>query len=211
MVNQTSKLTGYQLNDLGNVILNSIEKITLKRYSRLKPKLQEVVSKESEKFFKYVDSKVTGVHSNPFHFYSSSPWPDLSPKYVRYKKRKHRSSGFWSNKKKLHNWFQSASPAEVFGNPYIDIRNYNPTATGLQWANIRIEPFPRKKINLPTEIYNRLFGKRKIKSGAAAVLGTYVSNDDIRPIISPAMRQLINYSIKRKVVKTIKETLSNGK
>lgn len=73
-----------------------------------------------------------------------------------------------------------------------------------------MEPFPRTNINVPVEIYNRLFGRRKVLSGAAAVLGTYVSNNDMRPIISPAMRQLINYSIKRKVTRTIKEVLQNG-
>lgn len=202
----------YELSELGNVIVNSVEKITLKRFSRLKPRLQEVVRKESERYFKYLDEKVVGVHANPFHFYNKQPWPALSEKYVKYKKKKHRSSGFWSNKKKkgLHNWLQSASPTEVFGQPYIDIRNFNPTATGLQWANIRVEPFPRTNINVPVEIYNRLFGRRKVLSGAAAVLGTYVSNNDMRPIISPAMRQLINYSIKRKVTRTIKEVLQNG-
>lgn len=200
----------YELFELGNVIVNSVEKITLKRFSRLKPRLQEVVRKESERYFKYLDEKVVGVHANPFHFYNKQPWPALSEKYVKYKKKKHRSSGFWSNKKVLHNWLQSASPTEVFGQPYIDIRNFNPTATGLQWANIRVEPFPRTNINVPVEIYNRLFGRRKVLSGAAAVLGTYVSNNDMRPIISPAMRQLINYSIKRKVTRTIKEVLQNG-
>lgn len=204
----------YELSELGNVIVNSVEKITLKRFSRLKPRLQEVVRKESERYFKYLDEKVVGVPANPFHFYNKQPWPALSEKYVKYKKKKHRSSGFWSNtktrKESLHTWLQSASPTEVFGQPYIDIRNFNPTATGLQWANIRVEPFPRTNINVPVEIYNRLFGRRKVLSGAAAVLGTYVSNNDMRPIISPAMRQLINYSIKRKVTRTIKEVLQNG-
>ena len=200
----------YELSELGNVIINSVEKITLKRFSRLKPRLQEVVRKESERYFKYLDEKVVGVHANPFHFYNKQPWPALSEKYVKYKKKKHRSSGFWSNKKVLHNWLQSASPTEVFGQPYIDIRNFNPTATGLQWATIRVAPFPRTHINVPVEIYNRLFGIRKVFSVAAAVLGTSVSNNVMRPIISPALRQGINYSVKGKVTKNIKEVLKNG-
>lgn len=207
MVNQTKT---YQLSDLGNVVVDTVEKVTLKRFSRLKPRLQEVVRKDAERFFKYTDKLVMGVHANPFHFYSKGPWPALNEKYVKYKKRKHRSSGFWSNKKLLHRWFQATSPVDIFGQPYIDIRSINPTATGLQWADIRIEPFPRTNINLPVEIYNRLFAKRRVTSGAAAVLGTYLSNDEMRPIISPAMRQLINYSMKRKITRTIKEVLQNG-
>lgn len=195
---------------MGNINMLALEKLTLKRYANLKPRLQEAVKQESEKYFKYLREKVIGVKANPFKFYSSKPWPDLKPDYVRYKKKKHRNSGFWSNKKVLDKWLNQASPAGVFGDPYIDIRSYNPSARGLQWMNIKIEPFPRTQINLPVNIYNRLFGRRKVKSGEGAVLKTYVSNDEMRPIISPAMRQLVNYTIKRRVRKVIKEVLTNG-
>lgn len=47
----------YELSELGNVIVNLVEKITLKRFSRLKPRLQEVVRKESERYFKYLDER----------------------------------------------------------------------------------------------------------------------------------------------------------
>lgn len=211
--------------NLGNLITKSVESIqqtTAKRYAKLKPKLAKEVKKASDKLFIWLDEKYTNVRANPFKFYSKKPWPELNKEYLARKRRQHKSTAFWQYRgptkdqvgKTLKNWFRSNIPSDYMGNPQVKIRNFNPSARGRQNVIISVDVYPKAdKFDsaVPNHIYNRLFAQKKVKSSpGAALITSYMSNDEQRPIIAPAMQMIINFSVKRKVNKIIKEVLLNG-
>ena len=203
--------------NLGNLITKSVETIqqtTAKRYAKLKPRLEKEVRKISNQLFILLADKYTNVRANPFKFYSRHPWPELSKGYVAKKRRQHKSTKFWRYTGALDSWFRSTLPSDIMGGPQVKIRNFNPSARGKQNVIISVDVFPKAaKLDdeVPTHIYNRLFGQKKVKDSPGAVLmSNFMSNDEQRPIIAPAMQMLINFRVKRKVNQIIKETLLNG-
>ncbi len=203
--------------NLGNLITKSVETIqqtTAKRYAKLKPKLEKEVKKISNQFFILLADKYTNVRANPFKFYSRKPWPELSKSYLAKKRRQHRTTNFWKYRGTLQSWFRSTIPSELMGGPQIKIRNFNPSARGRQNVIISVDVYPKAgKLDdeVPEHIYNRLFGQKKVKeSPGGALMSRYMSNDEQRPIIAPAMQMLINFRVRRKVNAVIKETLLNG-
>lgn len=196
------------LIDLPQIVKEFAEKTTIKRFDLLRPRLQELAEKEADYLFKYMvnDIEVFGTRSNPFRLYSKTPWRPLNKKYKSSKTPK----GFWLNKKKpeiLKQWFMTASPLVAFGKPFIYMTDYSPTARGLQNVKIIVRMFPKKIMNAPDWVLIRLFGKRP--AGLGEMLGR-ISNEEDRPILSPAMQQLVNYRFRSRVRILIKETFENG-
>lgn len=205
LANRTTVTT--KLENIGNAILERNQVLTLKRYALLKPALAKAVREESEKLFKFIAEKAVNVQANPFKFYSKKQWPALSKSTIR--KKKH--SNFWYDSGTLKNWLLSTSPASVYGNPFIDIKGASNFARGRQRVVIEVNPFPKTNLALPDQIYYRLFARKKVKSGTGQQIMTqFISNEEQRPIESPAKRQLINYRINRKVDKVIREVLNGN-
>lgn len=203
--------------NLGNLITKSVESIqqtTAKRYAKLKPRLEKEVKKVTNQLFILLADKYTNVKANPFKYYSRKPWPELNKKYLAKKRRQHRSTAFWQYRGTLRDWFKSNLPSDYMGNPQVKIRNFNPSARGKQNVVISVDTYPKadKLDNMvPEHIYNRLFAQKKVKdSPGAALITSYMSNDEQRPIIAPAMQMVVSFRVKRKVNKIIKEVLLNG-
>lgn len=203
--------------NLGNLITKSVESIqqtTAKRYAKLKPRLEKEVKKVTNQLFILLADKYTNVKANPFKYYSRKPWPELNKKYLAKKRRQHRSTAFWQYRGTLRDWFKSNLPSDYMGNPQVKIRNFNLSARGRQNVVISVDTYPKadKLDNMvPEHIYNRLFAQKKVKdSPGAALITSYMSNDEQRPIIAPAMQMVVSFRVKRKVNKIIKEVLLNG-
>ena len=203
--------------NLGNLITKSVETIqqtTAKRYAKLKPRLEKEVKKISNQLFILLADKYTNVRANPFKFYSKKSWPELSQKHLAKKRKHHKSTKFWRYTGALDSWLRSNLPSDYLGGPQVKIRNFNPAARGRQNVVISVDVYPKAaKLDddVPVHIYNRLFGQKKvINSPGASLMSNYMSNDEQRPIIAPAMQMLINFRVRRKVNQIIKETLLNG-
>lgn len=192
------------LENFADVVVDKVEKLTVKRFAKLKPALSKAIGEETEKYFTQVADKAIGVTHNPYKQYSRGYWEPLSKAYVRRKGH----NKFWLHKGVLESYLRSASPAAVYGHPYVDIRDFNPTAHGYQNMTILVKPFPYKNPRFPVHIYNRLFGKRRVSSLAAKVMQ---SNEDMRPIMSPQMQILIRNNVKRRMNKVIKEVLNGDR
>ena len=207
-------MSSWNLGDITTKSVESIQQTTAKKYAKLKPKLAKEVKKVSDKLFIWLDEKYTNVKANPFKYYSKKPWPELNKKYLAKKRRQHRSTAFWQYRGTLRDWFKNNLPSDYMGNPQVKIRNFNPSARGKQNVVISVDVYPKadKLDNMvPEHIYNRLFAQKKVKnSPGAALITSYISNDEQRPIIAPAMQMIINFSVKRKVNQIIKEVLLNG-
>lgn len=196
------------LLDLPQIVKEFAEKTTIKRFDLLRPRLQELAEKEADYLFKYMvnDLGVFGATANPFRLYSRTPWKPLNKKYAKYKK----TNAFWINEKKpslLRDWFSYASPNQAFGKPYVYMSDYSPGVRGLQNVKIDVRMFPKKRMDAPEWVLHRLFGKRP---SGAGVMSSRISNEEDRPILSPAMKQLVNYRFNRRARKLIKETFENG-
>ena len=195
----------YRLEDIPNLVRSFANKITLKRYKKARPLLSQMLKREANYLFKYMVDDLGVIDSswNPFHFYYTKSWPELNKAYAKRKK----SDRFWKYKGLLGSWFQTASPTEIFGDPFVDLRNYTLFANGYQNATFLINPFPRSLIrvtkNFPRQIGYELFGNRRDGKG-------FSSNEDERPIIRPAMLMITRYRINSKAKKLIKEVMENG-
>lgn len=207
--------------------------MTAKRYAKLKPRLEKEVKVVSDKLFMWLADKYTDVTANPFKFYSRGVWPKLNIHYVNRKRRKNKSTKFWRFSGTLDEWLRKELPSKYMGSPKVKVRNFNPSARGKQNILIDIDVYPyaaklddrirrSEEDNDPADsIYYRLFGRKKVakRSVVKSLMGSeekkrtihFISNDEQRPIIAPAMQMIINFSVKRRVNRIIKEVLTNGK
>lgn len=195
------------LVDIPSIVEEFVQKVTLKRFEKLRPELQKLAEEETNYLFKYMvdDLGVFGAQANPFSFYSKGSWRPLSSKYVKRKK----TNAFWINKEYsnlLIDWFTSGNPESALGKPYVYMSDFSHFARG--WQNVKIDVimFPKKKMDAPEWVLNRLFGRRPAGGGFSG----RISNEEDRPILKPAILQLVNYRFKRRARKLIKEVLENG-
>lgn len=207
--------------------------MTARRYAKLKPRLEKEVKVVSDKLFIWLADKYTDVTANPFKFYNKGVWPKLNIHYVNRKRKKHKSTKFWRFSGTLDEWLRAELPSKYMGSPRVKVRNFNPSARGKQNILIDIDVYPyaanlddrirrSEEDNDPADsIYYRLFGRKKVakRSVVKSLMGSeekkrtiqFISNDEQRPIIAPAMQMIINFSVKRRVNRIIKEVLTNGK
>lgn len=207
--------------------------MTARRYAKLKPRLEKEVKIVSDKLFIWLADKYTNVTANPFKFYSRGVWPKLNIHYVNRKRRKNKSTKFWRFSGTLDEWLRAELPSKYMGSPRVKVRNFNPSDRGIQNILIDIDVYPyaaklddrirrSEEDNDPADsIYYRLFGRKKVakRSVVKSLMGSeekkrtiqFISNDEQRPIIAPAMQMIINFSVKRRVNRVIKEVLTNGR
>lgn len=207
--------------------------MTARRYAKLKPRLEKEVKIVSDKLFIWLADKYTNVTANPFKFYSRGVWPKLNIHYVNRKRRKNKSIKFWRFSGTLDEWLRAELPSKYMGSPRVKVRNFNPSDRGIQNIRIDIDVYPyaaklddrirrSEEDNEPADsIYYRLFGRKKVakRSVVKSLMGSeekkrtihFISNDEQRPIIAPAMQMIINFSVKRRVNRVIKEVLTNGR
>lgn len=192
----------WELEDLPTVINRFIFKITNKRLQIAEEKLKEILQKETDRLFLIISNVSV---NRLYDYWDGSPftnkiWERLGSSYI--KKKGHQK--FWFYKGKLNNWLRDTLPSEVFGMPRVEIHR-NLRAKGFQNMQFTINPWPNSRRPKITDeaIRNRLFGRHKWN-------GIYMSNEEGRPIISPAMRALLKNRITERVTSTLKETLENG-
>lgn len=199
---KNKKYGNWELEDLPTVIDRFLYKVTNKRLMTAMDAVKEAVYKESDKLF----TMIANVSINRMYdYWEDSPftnrvWERLSRAYVL--KKGHER--FWFYKGNLDQWLRRTPPSEVFGRPIVEIYR-NPKARGFQDMKINITPFPNaKRPHIEdTAIRNRLFGRHKWN-------GEYISNEEARPIIAPAMRALVKNRLRQRVMKVLKEAVENG-
>ena len=226
-------MSSWNLSQITSKSVESIQTLTARRYAELKPRLEKEVKTVSDKLFIWLADKYTNVTANPFKFYSRTPWPKLNIHYLNRKRAKHKSTNFWRFSGTLDEWLREELPSKYMGSPRVKVRNFNPSARGRQKMLIDVDVYPyaaklddrirrSEEDNEPADsIYYRLFGRKKVAktSTVRSLMGSeekkktihFISNDEQRPIIAPAMQMIINFSIKRKINKIIKEVLTDGK
>ena len=205
MVEQQKKYKS--LVDIPSIVEEFVQKVTLKRFEKLRPSLQKLAEDETNYLFKYMvdDIGVFGAQANPFSFYTKGHWEPLSPSYAKRKK----TTAFWINEERgnlLIDWFASGNPESALGKPYVYMTDFSHFARGWQNVKIDVVMFPKKKMDAPEWVLNRLFGRRYAGEGFSG----RISNEEDRPILKPAILQLVNYRFKRRARKLIKEVLENG-
>lgn len=185
----------YTFADYKKITMEKVEKLTSKKAWELRDRIQKKLKEDSEGLFKYIKKYAVNTSANPYHFYSTSPWPELDEKYA---KRKGHNN-FWFYKGVLSNWLEQTKPSSIYGNPYVEIKNFRQTRRKTEFV-FNIRPYPRKNIKLPDMIYNRLSAKTKVRLGENI---RYASNEERRPILQLGMQQYINYVLRRRVRKVI--------
>lgn len=200
-------------NDLPEIYASFFQLVVERRVNRGYELLEKRIERESDRLFIILANAigVKGMLYNPYAEYDPQGgiWPRLGRKYAKKKK----SERFWYYKGHLRNWLldNNNKPSLVFGRPNLTYAR-NPNARGRQWATISVTPYPNvKNPNLPTNgienetdsIRNRLFGRRPVGGG-------FESNEEMRPIVAPVIRYLINNRITDVMKKTIKEAVENG-
>lgn len=196
----------YKLSDMEkftSTAYDVIQKTTMKRYGNLHERVLEAVREEAAKLFTYILKDRGAINStmSPFRAFGGTFWQALSKPYI---KRKGHSR-YWYYTGRLGSWLGKTDPLTVFGLPTMKATKFNPKARGYQKMTLQIDPFPMtNNVTVPEDINNRLFAKR-------IIYGKYQSNDDLRPLIEPAIKALVQYRIRRKVSKVMKEALQNDK
>lgn len=191
----------WDLEDLPNVIERFIEKTTVKKWRNMYSAVRDFVRKQSELLFLMINRDAVGKMYNPYDDWSTvKVWQALNENYNQRKRKHGTHNRFWLYKGGLKNYLSETLPSKVFGTPEV-YANYNNKAKGYQNMHITIRPYPRAgQPGVGTgPIYNKLFGRHYWG-------GSFRSNEDVRPIMAPAMRKLMDTRIKNGVKRIMKET-----
>lgn len=203
----------WDLEDLPSIIERFVEKTTYKRWQQAYEDIREYVRKVSNLLFLMINRDAIGSLYNPYgyevsettgEYYSKvQVWQALSRSYAL--KKGPNKDKFWLYRGNLRDWLASTLPSQVFGTPEV-YADFNKQARGYQDMHITIRPFPKAgHPNVPRgddiNIYNELFGRH-------AWGGGYYSNEDVRPIMAPAMRKLVDTRLKNGVKRILKEVWS---
>lgn len=189
------------------IILQFTEKIVNKRIELAGERIQKYLDEQADELFDIMLEHGIDQTQNNFPLsYGGKAWRPLSKKWVKYKLRKWGNKNFWIASGDLSSWLSNTSnkPTDVFGRPKI-YTTANPKARGYQWGNFYIDLFPKlENPNFNNELIRyKLFGRRK--TGAM-----YISNDQDRPIVIPAIVWLIRKRIRRGIMTIFKEAVENG-
>lgn len=191
------------LSSLADRNLEVIQVTTMKRYNAMSPEIKKVVEREANLLFKYIADKAVNVSANPYGLYSKKPWRALDKSYAKRK----GTTNFWYNTGRLENWLRTTEPSSIFGKPVVRLGAFSRWARGKQRMSIIVNPFPKERVVLDDDIYNRLYAPKHVKLNGSV---KNIPNEEDRPIISPALLMLTRRKINRAVTKVIKETLSYG-
>lgn len=171
---------------------------------RIRNRLSKELPRETRKVFRFINSEAIGSTENPFTDVNPVRWKPLDKKYA---KRKGHSL-FWEYKSKLSAWLFNTHPNMVFGSPKVNMSGILEMSNGSIKAKINIDFYPRNEFNIKGLAYNRLFAKtKKALSGAGAPV-SFISNEELRPIMQPGMEAYVKRYLNRKVNSIIKEVMS---
>ena len=200
------KYNTFEKYDLSSITGAFIQTVIEKRLQLSWEILQKRVEEESERLFIVVANQIgdKGTLYDPYSGtdYSIRVWTRLGRSYV--KRKGHER--FWFYKGNLRRWLldKNNKPSTVFGKPVIGYAR-NPSARGWQKATISVNPYPNVKYPDFSNgmVRNALFGRRKVQH-------SFESNEELRPIISPTIKMLINNRLIPVMQKTIKGVVENG-
>lgn len=198
----------WDLEDLPTIIENYIQRTTIKRYRMAYERIRDFVRKTSDLLFLMIDREAIGKMYNPYYgktesgidYSKEKVWQALSKDYNSRKSDVTRDR-FWIYEGHLRDWLRSTLPSQIFGTPEVVINPQNNKARGMQDMYVTVRPFPRAgrpNINSDDQIYKELFGRHEWN-------GTFASNEDMRPIMAPAMRKLVDTRIKNGIKRIFKE------
>ena len=192
---------GYELTDIPEILIGFMQKIINRRYDRVEALIHKRLQREADRLFLLVANAI-GVGGALYNPYENPVWPRLSRPYA--KRKGHER--MWYYKGILREWLlnDNNKPSAVFGEPRIDIVR-NEDARGWQTAVIQVNPYPEvRDPRISNELIRyRLFGRRK-------AYGTYISNEELRPILSPTIKYILKNRLLGVVKSTIKEGMENG-
>lgn len=171
---------------------------------RVRNRLAIELPKETKKVFRFIDSEAIGSSQNPFTDVNPVKWKPLDRKYV---KRKGHSM-FWEYKSKLSAWLFNTNPNMVFGSPQVNMSGMIKKGNDSVRARINIDFYPRNEFNIKGTAYNRLFAKTKKALAGVGAPVSFISNEELRPIMQPGMEAYVRRYLNKKVNSIIREVMS---
>lgn len=171
---------------------------------RVRNRLAIELPKETKKVFRFIDSEAVGSSQNPFTDVNPVKWRPLDRKYVKRK----RHSMFWEYKSKLSAWLFNTNPNMVFGSPQVNMSGMIKKGNDSVRARINIDFYPRNEFNIRGTAYNRLFAKTKKALAGVGAPVSFISNEELRPIMQPGMEAYVRRYLNKKVNSIIREVMS---
>lgn len=99
------------------------ENISEKAAIEYAKKMGKLVRQQNERFFDMLSAKIIGAKRAPRLAGESISWAKLTQKYVRWKKKKKRNSGFYSNTKKLKRALARMDANAIWGGPAMGVED----------------------------------------------------------------------------------------
>lgn len=203
-----------KLDELPEIVDNFIYKITVKRLNMIEPAILNAIIPEANKLFRMVvvNSMDVQVPSPEISPYLSKGWRRLSQKWLEAKKP---ITTFWYGYKDggydkegnsiqhLKDYLAGLDAMAIFGIPQIKTAK-NLRARGYQRATFSINPYPNRReelrSNMSADQYKKLFVPRRDGK----------TNEEDRPLISPAIKFMIENHLRKVVSKVLKEIMRTG-
>lgn len=194
----------YSFDDFYDNTMREIMANGERQLIRVRNRLANELPKETKKVFRFIDSEAIGSSQNPFTDVNPIKWKPLDRKYV---KRKGHSM-FWEYKSKLSAWLFNTNPNMVFGSPQVNMSGMIKKGNDSVRARINIDFYPRSEFNIKGTAYNRLFAKTKKALAGVGAPVSFISNEELRPIMQPGMEAYVRRYLNKKVNSIIREVMS---
>lgn len=194
----------YSFDDFYDNTMREIMANGERQLIRVRNRLAIELPKETKKVFRFIDSEAIGSSQNPFTDVNPVKWRPLDRKYV---KRKGHSM-FWEYKSKLSAWLFNTNPNMVFGSPQVNMSGMIKKGNDSVRARINIDFYPRNEFNIKGTTYNRLFAKTKKALAGVGAPVSFISNEELRPIMQPGMEAYVRRYLNKKVNSIIREVMS---
>ena len=194
----------YSFDDFYNNTMREIMANGERQIIRVRNRLANELPKETKKVFRFIDSEAIGSSQNPFTDVNPVKWRPLDRKYV---KRKGHSM-FWEYKSKLSAWLFNTNPNMVFGSPQVNMSGMIKKGNDSVRARINIDFYPRNEFNIKGTAYNRLFAKTKKALAGVGAPVSFISNEELRPIMQPGMEAYVRRYLNKKVNSIIREVMN---
>lgn len=194
----------YSFDDFYDNTMREIMANGERQLIRVRNHLAVELPKETKKVFRFIDSEAIGSSQNPFTDVNPVKWRPLDRKYV---KRKGHSM-FWEYKSKLSAWLFNTNPNMVFGSPQVNMSGMIKKGNDSVRARINIDFYPRNEFNIKGTAYNRLFAKTKKALAGVGAPVSFISNEELRPIMQPGMEAYVRRYLNKKVNSIIREVMS---
>lgn len=194
----------YSFDDFYDNTMREIMANGERQLIRVRNRLAIELPKETKKVFRFIDSEAIGSSQNPFTDVNPVKWKPLDRKYV---KRKGHSM-FWEYKSKLSAWLFNTNPNMVFGSPQVNMSGMIKKGNDSVRARINIDFYPRNEFNIKGTAYNRLFAKTKKALAGVGAPVSFISNEELRPIMQPGMEAYVRRYLNKKVNSIIREVMN---